>query len=136
MKPATNGLAALLAAMAVGVAAPAVACGYCVEDKVAATYDHAVVARARAQGHEVVYLSLQFAGPVDRDIAGRIGKAIERMAFVDRGSVRVAIDAGSLSLAFDAKRASAGGMLDAVERAVTPLGARTALLQFGSPDKL
>lgn len=136
MKPAANGLVALLAAIVVGVASTAVACGYCVEDKVAAAYDHAVVAKARGQGHEVVYLSLEFTRAIDRDTAGKISKAIERVAFVDRGSVRVAADAGSVSLAFDAKRAPPDTMLDAVERAVAPLGARTALLQFGSPDKL
>lgn len=130
MKPSAIGMAAWL----VAVAAPAAACGYCIEDKVAAAYDHAVVARARTQGHEVVYLSLEFTRPVDRGAADRVSRAIERIAFVDHGSVRVAPDAGSLSLAFDAKRAPGGGMLDAVERAVTPLGARTALLQFGSPD--
>ena len=133
MKPSALGIAALLTAMATLAAAPARACGFCIEDKVAAAYDHAVVARARGQGHEVVYLSLEFTRPVDRDTAGKIARAIERVASVDRGSVRVAVDAGSVALAFDAKRAPAGAMLDAVERAVKPLGARTALLQFGGP---
>ncbi len=131
MKPAALAIAALLTATATLVASPAAACGYCIEDKVAAAYDHAVVAKARGRGHEVVYLSLEFTRPVDRDTAGKITKAIERVAFVDGGSVRVAVDAGSVSLAFDAKRAPPGTMLDAIERAVAPLGARTAVLQFG-----
>ena len=131
MNVANFGMAAVLA-----VTVPtAAACGYCVEDKVAAAYDHAVVARARTQGHDVVYLSLEFTGPVARETAGKISKAIERIAFVDRGSVRVALDAGSLSLAFDAKQAPAGAILEAVERAVTPLGARTALLQLSTGQR-
>lgn len=133
MKPAAIGARAWLAAIAALVAAPTAACGYCVEDKVAATYDHAVVTRARTQGHQVAYLSLELTGPVDPGTAENISKAIERIAFVDRGSVRVALDAGSLSLAFDAKRGPAGAMVDAVARAVAPFGARTALLQFGNP---
>jgi hypothetical protein len=129
MKPAAIVLSICVAAMAPAVGA----CGYCVEDKVAAVYDHAIVAQARAQAHEVVYLSLEFTGPVDGATAARIVRAVERIASVDRGSVRVALDAGSVSLAFDAKRALPGAMVDAVERAVAPMGARAALLQFGGP---
>ena len=132
MKLAATGLAALLMA----VAAPAAACGYCVDDKIAAAYDHAVVTRAIAKGHEVVYLSLEFARPVARDTEAAIRNAIERISGVDRDSVRVALDAGGLSLAFDPKRAPAGSMLEALDRAVAPLGARTALLRFGNPAKL
>jgi hypothetical protein len=124
---------ASLAACLIVMAAPAAGCGYCVEDKVAAAYDHAVVARAQAEGHEVVYLSLEFTQPVNDDTARAIKKAVERVAFVDRGSVRVAIDAGGLSLAFDPKRASAGAMLTSLDRAVAPFGVRTALLQMGNP---
>ena len=39
-------LVALAAAL---VAGPAQACGYCVEDKIAAVYDHALVSQALAQ---------------------------------------------------------------------------------------
>ena len=118
------------------MAAPAAACGYCVDDKVAAAYDHAVVERAAAKGHKVVYLSLEFARPVTRDTEAAIRNAIGRISGVDRNSVRVAAEGGSLSFAFDPKRAHSGSVLNAVDRAVTPLGARTALLRFGNPSKL
>src|SRR3982750_1452609 len=36
-------------------AGPAAACGYCVEDKIAATYDHAVVTQAFARKHQVAF---------------------------------------------------------------------------------
>ena len=132
MKLAATSLAAWLVAMAV----PAAACGYCVDDKVAAAYDHAVVERAIAKGHEVVYLSLEFARPVTRDTEAAIRNAIERISGVDRNSVRVAVEAGGLSLAFDPKRTPAGSMLTELDRAVAPLGARTALLRFGNPASL
>lgn len=132
MKLAATSLAAWLVAMAV----PAAACGYCVDDKVAAAYDHAVVERAIAKGHEVVYLSLEFARPVTRDTEAAIRNAIERISGVDRNSVRVAVEAGGLSLAFDPKRTPAGSMLTELNRAVAPLGARTALLRFGNPASL
>lgn len=131
MKLAEAGLAALFAILAV----PATACGYCVDDKVAAAYDHAVVERTLAQGHEMAFLSLEMAQPVTRDTEAAIRRAIERISGVDRGSVRVALEAGGLSLAFDPTRVPASGVLNALDRAVTPLGARTALLRFGSPGK-
>jgi hypothetical protein len=127
--------AGAVATLAVALAAPAAACGYCVDDKVAAAYDHAVVERAQAQGHELAFLSLEFARPVTADTEAAIRIAIERIPGVDRGSVRVAVEAGGLSLAFDPKRTPPGAVLDALDRAITPLGARTALLRFGTPGK-
>ena len=41
------------------VAAQGLACGVCAEDKMAATYDHAVVQRAAAQKRLVVYCDVQ-----------------------------------------------------------------------------
>ena len=131
MKRAAAGLAALFMIFAV----PAAACGYCVDDKVAAAYDHAVVERALAQGHAMAFLSLELARPATRDTKAAIRHAIERIPGVDRGTVRVALEAGGLSLAFDPKRAPEAGVLKALDRAVMPLGVRTVLLRFGSPGK-
>jgi copper chaperone CopZ len=131
MNLAAAGLAALFAILAV----PATACGHCEDDKVAAAYDHAVVERALVQTHEMAFFSLELAQPATRDTEAAIRRAIERIPGVDRGSVRVALEAGGLSLAFDPKRVSQAGVLSALDRAVTPLGARTALLRFGSPGK-
>jgi len=67
------------------VGGTAQACGYCVEDKIAATYDHAVVTRALAEKHHVVFLH------VDGAVPGR--KALEDAVYsapgVDRGTARV-----------------------------------------------
>jgi len=131
MKPTATCVAALLMA----VATSAGACGYCVDDKVAAAYDHAVTERAFAQGHEIAFLSLDLARPATRDTETAIRNAIERVPGVDRDSVRVALEAGGLSLAFDPKRAPAGSLLNALDAAVAPLGARTALLRFGNPGR-
>jgi hypothetical protein len=131
MKLAAAGVTALFTILAI----PAAACGYCLDDKVAAAYDHAVVERALAQGHEMAFLSLEMAQPATRDTGAAIRRVIERIPGVDRGSVRVALEAGGLSLAFDPTRLPAGSVLNALDRAVAPLGARTALLRFGSPGK-
>ena len=47
--------AALLLA---GAASAALACGYCVEDKIASTYDHALVTQALAHKHHVAFFHI------------------------------------------------------------------------------
>lgn len=91
---------------------PAWACGYCVEDKIAATYDHAVVSRAMAQKHHVVFLH------VDGPAPGR--KALEDAVYsapaVDRGSARVSADLLTVSFAFDPARANLGAIHARLEK--------------------
>ena len=36
----------------------ALACGHCIEDKIAAVYDYALVTQATARNHEVVFFAL------------------------------------------------------------------------------
>src|SRR3954468_21025288 len=81
-------------------------CGYCVEDKIASTYDHALVARAVGGGHYVAFYHLD--GPVQ---AGETSKrallsAAESVPGVDKGSARVSLESLTMSLAFDPKRTS------------------------------
>ena len=87
-------------------ASPAAACGYCIEDKIAAVYDHAVVSRALAQQHRMVFFAIDGPLPLG-DASRRTIEALAGSAFgVDKGSVRVSLDAGSLSIAFDPARVS------------------------------
>ena len=83
---------------------PAFACGYCVEDKIAATYDHAVVTKALATKHHVAFLHV--------DGTAKSRAALEKAAYavqaVDRGTVRVSADLMTVSFAFDPARANLG----------------------------
>ena len=117
------------------ITAPAFACGYCVEDKVAAAYDHSVVARALGQHHEVLFLSLEFARPVTADAATSIRNSAEGIVGVDRGTVRVAVESGALSLAYDPRRAAVGDILKKLDRDLARLGMSFALLRVDGPDR-
>jgi len=79
----------------------AFACGYCVEDKIAATYDHAVITRALTNGRHVVFFHVDGA-PVSRAVLEQAasGRGIEK------GSARISPDALTLALAFDPRRIS------------------------------
>jgi hypothetical protein len=90
-------------------------CGYCVEDKIASAYDHALVAQSVALGHHVAFYHLD--GPLTASAATKraLSSAAESVAGVDKGSVRVSLDTLTLSFAFDPKRtslATAQGALD------------------------
>jgi len=84
-----------------GVIAPAIsgACGACDEDKVAATYDHAVVSRAAAVGDVLVY------GRIDGRFDGtRLSSVTRRIAGVRPASIRVSTEFRALSFAVDTRR--------------------------------
>ncbi|HEY8250981.1 MAG TPA: hypothetical protein VIG70_10270 [Burkholderiales bacterium] len=84
------------------LAAEAAACGYCVEDKIASTYDHAVVTRALAQGHHVVFFHIDGPPATQRELEN----AAASVPGVERGSVRLSLPTLTLSVAFDPRRVS------------------------------
>ena len=94
-------LCVVIVAVALSAALPtASACGVCVEDKVAATYDHAVIERAIANGQQVVFVAVD--GPVDGGALGRkIAKANVRG--VVAGTVRVSAAPAAFSFVLDAR---------------------------------
>ena len=109
------------ASLLLALAAPAAfACGYCVEDKVASTYDHAVVTRALAQRHHIAYLhidGLVASTAVKNEETRRALAALgEATPGVDQGSVRVAVDTFTMSFAFDPRRTSLVAVMAALDK--------------------
>lgn len=102
------------------------ACGYCVEDKVAATYDHAVVSNAVAKGRVVVFAEVSGGGSA-ATLARAARRAAARVREVDPGSVRVAETPPTLSFAMSAKGITPAEALAAAERAAAG-GLRLTLL--------
>jgi hypothetical protein len=77
--------------------AQALACGACAEDKVAATYDHAVIKSAAAQKKYVVFCDVQGQVSVER-----LRQAAGQVKGVDPSSIRTSADPAALSFALDA----------------------------------
>jgi hypothetical protein len=100
-------------ALALFLAAPlAHACGVCLEDKMAATYDAGVIARAGERGHAVAFVALSGAGlPLAAGPARELRRRLEGVAGVDPGSVRVSAEHAAASFAFDPVRRTLGGLL-------------------------
>ena len=94
----------------------ALACGYCVEDKIASAYDHAAVTQALGQKHHVVFFHVEGAFAQDAATRRAIEALVESVSGVDRGSARFATATSTLSLAFDPKRAPLGKLQSQLER--------------------
>ncbi len=110
-------------------ASSALACGVCVEDKIAAVYDHAAVTQALAAKHVVVFFAID-----GKLVAGeRTRNAIEAVARsapgVDRGSVRMSVELASLALAFDARRTDLAAVQNVLDKKLAPMGLSLLAMQ-------
>lgn len=106
-----------------GAVSAAWACGVCVEDKVAATYDWAVVQQAMAKRQVVVFCEL--AGPVDRH---RITTAARQVHGLEPASLRISPQPPALSFAIEGAHQSPHQAVAALQRAL-PAGTRVKLLK-------
>ena len=115
-------LAFLLAGFLTG---NALACGYCVEDKIAAVYDYAAVTQAAARQQKIVYFAID--GAI-RDARERLQALAEEAQGVQKGSVRVSVDAAALAVAFDPRRTSLAALQRALEQKLRGRGLELLLL--------
>lgn len=115
--------AALLAAI---VTPAALACGVCIEDKVAATYDHATVTRALAQHHAVVFAGIDTRDPAARAVTA-VRSAARHVRGVEAASVRTATDPLALSFVVDATDQTPERALAEIQRGAA--GVRLTMLK-------
>ena len=97
----------VLCSLAVVAAATDVArtCGLCVEDKVAATFDAGVRARAVRIGHVVVFAELRGPAAGAPPALGEfVSRTLARTPGVDPGTVRVSLDPPAAAFACDPRR--------------------------------
>jgi len=109
-------------------ASDAFACGVCVEDKIAAVYDHKVVTSAHDAGHQIVFCAIEGDILPGNTLSHKMRQALESIAGVDRGSVRVSLDTASLSFAFDPARTPRTALIRTANRKLTINGIKLAQL--------
>ncbi len=125
-------LAFAAALLAAGGSAPARACGACIEDRVAATYDHGVIERAMAKRQQVVFVAIDGdvdASAVDRSIGGA------RVPGVVTGSLRTSASPAAFSFALAASHAPARAVAD-YRKAVGDPRARLTLIRIVRDGRL
>lgn len=127
--PGIGQRAARVITVALAAFAPAasLACGACVEDKIAATYDHGVVQQAVANGDVMVFCEV--AGSLD---AQRLRQAVRHVRGVKRQSVRVSAQPPALSFAVDPSVRSPQAAVDAAQRSLAP-GTRLTIVRLRQP---
>ena len=115
---------AIAAALAVIAPSATYACGACVEDKIAATYDHGVVERAAASGDVMVFCDIT--GALD---AQRVKEAVRRVRGVKSQSVRISAPLAAVSFAVDPRVRSPQDAVEAAQRTM-PSGTRLSIVRL------
>ena len=114
--------------MTAGVPTAVHACGACVEDKVAATYDHAVIHAAIAKHRQVVFVAVD--GAIDvKKIGAQIAVVAPKVHGVVAGTLRTSVAPPAFSFGVDAaenpERAVAG-----FRKALADSGARLTMVRI------
>jgi hypothetical protein len=104
------------------------ACGHCMEDKVAATYDHAVMTAAQRHGHVVVFAEIQGPIPPDPALEAWILRSVESCAGVIAGTSRASLAPAALSLAYDPRRTGEASLVRKINLRLSRRGLRAVLI--------
>ena len=119
--------AALLALLF--AASPAFACGVCVEDKIAAVYDHASVQQALAAKRTVVFFHIDGKLIVNERSKRAISDVAKATPGVDGTSVRVSCELASLAVAFDGRRTNLVKVQESMEKRLSAQGLSLLAMQ-------
>jgi reverse gyrase len=119
----------LIAAVATMTAPTAAhACGACVEDKVAATYDHVVIHAAIAKHRQVVFVAVD--GDVDgKKIGAQIAAAAPKVRGVVVGTLRTSVAPPAFSFALDAAQTPETAVA-AFRKAIADSGVRLTMVRI------
>lgn len=118
----------IAAGLAAFSAMAALACGYCIEDRVAAVYDQEVVDAAARAHRTVAFFSIEGDLRDDADSKRAVGVALEAAGAVD-GSSRMALENAACSMAYDSSRISLDAVVAAANRPLASRGLALAPLR-------
>ena len=96
----------------------ALACGFCIEDKVAATYDHTVVTRALDRGQDVLFLEIDQTEPASKEHWRYLVAVVKATAGVQRDSIRTSLAPATLSFAWNRSSGSPAAALPRINKAL------------------
>jgi hypothetical protein len=117
----------ILGLMAAASCAVSWACGACDEDKIAATYDHAVVDRATARHDQLLVVAID--GSVSPEqVARQITAAAPKVRGVVTGTLRTSLSPAAFSFALD-RRQRPEDAVSNFQKAVGDRGARLTLVR-------
>ena len=109
-------VAYLLASLLLMCTSSVMACGHCIEDKVAAVYDHAIVVKAVHEKHIVAFFGIEGPLVVNTTSKQDIQKILGSINGVDLNTSRISLETGSMSLAFNPTILSYPALLDTLDK--------------------
>ena len=124
---------AVLGAALVAVAIPAAACGFCIEDRVAAVYDAATIEGAVAKHRHVAFLAADGESGLDAKAQRALVKALEGAGAV-KGTTRIAADNAACAVVFDPKRTTLAQLVAAGGKALAPSHRKVSALRIIDDD--
>jgi hypothetical protein len=120
---------AALLGLLLAAAQASLACGVCVEDKIAAVYDHAAVHQAIAAKRTVVFFHIDGKLVADERTRRSIASIARATPGVDASSVRVSCELASMALAFDARRTNLVKVQESLEKRLSARGLSLLAMQ-------
>ncbi|HET8730008.1 MAG TPA: hypothetical protein VFM34_02730 [Moraxellaceae bacterium] len=121
---------ALVLLLALGLGSDALACGYCIEDKIAAVYDHAQVQTALAAGRFVAYVAVQTQGTDAEATRTALTRALAATPAVQAGSLRFDPEAAAAAFVFDPDVTALTTLLDTLNQSLTAQQIRLGLMRL------
>jgi len=97
------------------------ACGICVEDRVAAVFDHAVVEQAVGAKRHVAFFGIDGSLPATRESRRAVLDAVYASGAA-QGTARLSLESASISAAFDPSRTSLARLRDGATQRLAPKG--------------
>ena len=107
----------LIAAIATAAALDAAACGFCIEDRVAAVYDSPMIESAVAKHRHVAFLAADGEVGLDAQAQRALVKALEGAGAV-KGATRIAGENAACAVVFDPRRTSLAQLVAAGDKAL------------------
>ena len=109
-------VAYLLASLLLMSTSSVIACGHCIEDKVAAVYDHAIVVKAVHEKHIVAFFGIEGPLVVNTTSKQDIQKILCSINGVDPNTSRISLETGSISFAYNPALLSYPTLMDSLDR--------------------
>ena len=109
-------VAYLLASLLLMSTSSVIACGHCIEDKVAAVYDHAIVVKAVHEKHIVAFFGIEGPLVVNTTSKQDIQKILGSINGVDPNTSRISLETGSISFAYNPALLSYPTLMDSLDR--------------------
>ena len=113
-------VAYFLASLLLMSTSSAIACGHCLEDKVAAVYDHTMVAKTVREKHVVAFFGIEGPLVLNQTSKQEIQKIIASIHGVDPNTSRISLETGSISLAFNPTILTYPALLDSLDKKLKP----------------